>query len=283
MFSFQHPNEISQTYSPDSILVRLNVENFTDPDGLSVERNLNLTSLLPRIIPEEGDADTCKILALLFASLLVVVMIVHFAACQYFGKSLNHLWSAVNFMQLASHLPLMTVLFPSNATYFFNIFLDFVTFEIFPADSLPSLFDFEWKEPINLQFAMLGYKGRHTVENARTIFLFAHIYVTACIIWVIIWLLRTYMHCKVKCVAKCRKCMNMVYPTMTSTLFYAILIRLTFECYLRLCLAVFVSLSDVEWSVTKAVLYDNVFTVIMAVIVAGLPPFVASFYVCHYK
>ena len=131
---------------------------------------------------------------------------------------------------------------------------------------------------------MLQYSGRHTVSNARTIFVMAHLYVACCFVWALIHLLKDKLTCQARWVQKCSKCLNTVYPTMAKILFYGFLIRLIFESYIRLCLAVFVSLADISWEGdSQALLYDNVFTVFMTALVIGLPLLVGSFYVCHYK
>ena len=121
-----------------------NVENFTDPDGLSLARDANVTSMIPRLIPKESQANALKGFAIFFGTVLVLIAITYCTVSIYLGRSLIHLWSAVNFLQLASHMPLFTVLFPANIAYFLSYFVDFVTFEIFPKDSLPSRFNFEY-------------------------------------------------------------------------------------------------------------------------------------------
>lgn len=131
-FDFEHPYEISQTQSPEHIFVTLNVENFTDSDGLALYRNYNLTSYIPRIIPSEAEADSMETLAIVLGTLLVLVIIFHFVVCIIYKKSFNNVWSVINIMQLTCHMPLFTVLFPANINYFLSYMIDFVTFEIFP-------------------------------------------------------------------------------------------------------------------------------------------------------
>lgn len=130
---------------------------------------------------------------------------------------------------------------------------------------------------------MLGYKGRQLVQNARTMFILVLLYVAFCFVWVFIYALREKMNCKGKCVSSCMKCLNTVYPTYTSILFYGSLIRLAFEGYIRVCLSAFICLSDSQWGVNGSITFDNVFSIIMVVFICGLPCFIVAFLVSYIK
>ena len=47
-FTFENPVAVSQGHVPDSVLVTINMEKYTDPDGLSIGRDYNMTSLITR-------------------------------------------------------------------------------------------------------------------------------------------------------------------------------------------------------------------------------------------
>ena len=72
------------------------------------------------------------------------------------------------------------------------------------------------------------------------------------------------------------------YHKYHKALFWGTLIRLLFEGYLELCLSVFVGLTNMVWESTDySVLYNNVFTIILTVLLLGLPLFIFGFYLCH--
>ena len=59
------------------------------------------------------------------------------------------------------------------------------------------------------------------------------------------------------------------------------LIRLLFEGYLQLFLSVFINIADMEWSgemYNGAVLYNNIFTILVAALLSGFPFFIFIFY-----
>ena len=62
------------------------------------------------------------------------------------------------------------------------------------------------------------------------------------------------------------------------------MLRLLLEAYLDLSISVFINLTDMEWDdINGFEMYNNVFTVTMAVIQLGLPFFIAFFYWSHVK
>ena len=52
--AFENALQISQGPKPERLLVTLNMEKFTDADGLSLDRNLELTAFIPRQIPSDA-------------------------------------------------------------------------------------------------------------------------------------------------------------------------------------------------------------------------------------
>ena len=57
------------------------------------------------------------------------------------------------------------------------------------------------------------------------------------------------------------------------------MIRLLFEGYLELCLSIFVSLTDMEWPDNGSIRYNNWFSIIMSVMLFGLPLWIIVFYI----
>ena len=75
------------------------------------------------------------------------------------------------------------------------------------------------------------------------------------------------------------QCAKNCHNKYTKVLFWGTPIRILFEGYLELCLSIFVSLVDMEWDKSDyAVLYNNVFSIILTTLLLALPLFIAIFY-----
>ena len=77
----------------------------------------------------------------------------------------------------------------------------------------------------------------YAIENLGTCFMLMNVYIIQCVIWAISGLFKNCCKCAKNCHAKYQK-----------SLFWGSIIRLFFEGYLEICLSVFVSLTDLEWS-----------------------------------
>lgn len=67
-------------------------------------------------------------------------------------------------------------------------------------------------------------------------------------------------------------------------LFWGGLMRLFFEAYLEITISIFIAIPAMEWSgpdYTAAVLYSNMFTALLGLLLIGLPIFIMSFYSWH--
>ena len=70
-------------------------------------------------------------------------MVGNFIVSIILAASLNQLWSMLNGLQLAVHLPLFYTLFPANANYFLSFLIDVATFDILPSlEVIAFFFDF---------------------------------------------------------------------------------------------------------------------------------------------
>ena len=68
------------------------------------------------------------------------------------AASLNQLWSMMNGLQMAVHLPLIPVQFPANANFFINFLIGVATFDMLPPQVIPLFFTFPANEPYTLGF-----------------------------------------------------------------------------------------------------------------------------------
>lgn len=79
-------------------------------------------------------------------------------------------WSIVNNIQLITHLPLFKIIFPSNAAFVLEIFIELTNFELIPAnDILKKIFTFledvSSDSETDEEGEMLGYSLDYFVEN----------------------------------------------------------------------------------------------------------------------
>ena len=76
----------------------------------------------------------------------------NFVVSLILAASLNQLWSMMNGLQLAVHLPLFYTTFPANANFFLTFLIDVATFDMLPPEVPNFFFDFPVKDSFNLAF-----------------------------------------------------------------------------------------------------------------------------------
>jgi hypothetical protein len=104
-------------------------------------------------------------------------MAANFVISLMMAGSLNQLWSMLNGLQLAVHLPLFFVVFPANANYFLTYLIDLATFDILPAGSVSLFFTFPVKPSFNLAFQSCHYASMYAIENLGTMLFLFNIYI----------------------------------------------------------------------------------------------------------
>ena len=113
----------------------------------------------------------------------------------------------------------------------------------------------------------------YSIENLGTCYMLINVFIIQCVIWYF-----------TGCCKDTNKCAAKWHYKYDKSLFWGAIIRLLFEGYLETCLSVFISLTDMVWEPTDySVLYNNVFTIILSILLFGLPLFIAFFYMCHIK
>ena len=176
----------------------------------------------------------------MIASLCAFILIINFVVSVYMKRPLHQFWSLINFLQLAVHMPLYLGLFPANANLFVSCFVNFVTFEILPRDSLNTFFNYPIKDAYNESFQMLQYESMYSSANARTVFIAFHFYVFLCLVHAVAHMFKD----------KC-KCGMVFHEQLNKLLFWNPFIRFCLEIYLELSLVVFISLGDLDWDANE--------------------------------
>lgn len=93
---FNNPLEISQNAESEKIKIIVNLDKYTDKDGLSLPRNLTLTAYMPRQIPSEAEAATIESAGSSTEDASASVMISNCVVSLIMAGSLNQLWSMMN-------------------------------------------------------------------------------------------------------------------------------------------------------------------------------------------
>jgi len=87
--------------------------------------------------------------------------------------SLQLIWSLLNTLQLILHLPLISIVHPSNALTFYIMLMGVANFDIIDLEKLQEwIFEEEVvkEDPLTLNFELLGYDGMNLVFNIGNIF-----------------------------------------------------------------------------------------------------------------
>ena len=99
-----------------------------------------------------------------------------FALSLIMAASLNQLWSMMNGLQLAVHLPLFSSKFPANAGFLLVFLIDIATFDMLPEEVIDFFFDFPDKDPYNEAFEATRYESMYAVENLGICFMLINFY-----------------------------------------------------------------------------------------------------------
>ena len=184
-FTFEDPLEVSQNDPTERVKVTLTMEKYVDQDGLSLEPGTELTKFVPRQIPSEAEAETLEKAREIMGAAIGGTMASSFAITVIMGASLNQLWSMVNGLQLAVHLPLFSSNFPANASFILTLLIDIATFDMLPEEVTDFFFDFPDKDPYNEAFEATRYESMYAVENLGICFMLINVYLLQCVIWII--------------------------------------------------------------------------------------------------
>ena len=112
-------------------------------------------------------------------------MAANFVVSLIMAGSLNQLWSMLNGLQLAVHLPLFFVVFPANANFFLTFLIDVATFDFLPEGVISWFFAFPVKPSFNLAFQSCRYASMYAIENLSTCLFLFNIYIIQCVIYII--------------------------------------------------------------------------------------------------
>ena len=85
-----------------------------------------------------------------------------------FAAALNQLYSLLNALQMTTHMPVLRLKVPSNATYFLNYLIEVATFDPLPIEAIWAVFQFPTKTPFDEAFDAAGYNYIYAIENFGT-------------------------------------------------------------------------------------------------------------------
>ena len=112
------------------------------------------------------------------------VMGSNFVVTLLLAGSMNQLWSMINGLQLAVHMPLFNCAFPSNANFFITFLIDVATFDFMPGEATEFVFQFPDGDPYSMAFEMTKYDSMYAIQNLGSCFLFMTIYFLQVVFWI---------------------------------------------------------------------------------------------------
>ena len=148
---YADPLEVSQWEEPEVLEIVINMEKYTDPDGLSLARNLTLHTFNPRQIPNPDAASSIASYGSFLAVILILLIVSNGFITLVLSLSFEHLWSLFNALQLISHMPFYQTPMPANANYFCTYLLPISVFDFVPS-YYKMFFDLPAKNSYNLSF-----------------------------------------------------------------------------------------------------------------------------------
>ena len=163
--------------------------------------------------------------------------------------------------------------FPANAGFLLNFLVNIATFDVMPIEVIWFFFDLPERGEFSPSFGSSGYDFIYLVENMGTCFFIVQIYLTQCLISLLLLLLIRY--------AKVYKLQN-IYERLKENLFWSTALRFVFESYLELSICVTIGILNLEWSNSNfSIVYNSIFTACWALVLFILPLFASVFYYCR--
>jgi len=93
-----------------------------------------------------------------------------------FSMSLSLVWSMVNTLQLIVHLPLFSIMHPSNALIFYTLLIGVTNFSLVDVSGVQVKMlqpeDVEADSSHTLNFELMGYESRNAVLNLESMFFY---------------------------------------------------------------------------------------------------------------
>ena len=113
---FSRPLHVSQSYTPDMLLLYMNFSNMTDVNGLPLPDLDFQKKELPAQIGSVTEAQIITVAGKSASTTSGVLMSSNFAVNLALSASMNQVWSMLNSQQVSVHAPMYGgVKFPANA------------------------------------------------------------------------------------------------------------------------------------------------------------------------
>lgn len=175
-------------------------------------------------------------------------------------------------LQLITHLPLLSISVPGNATLYLRHMMDVATFEILPVEATWAIFNLPPQEPYSDALSRAGYTHQYLFENSRTATLLIHLFIPLVVIFALISLVtdkRVTTITKHPRVIKCR-----------DSLLFGSSLRLWCELYLRIAVSASIGLLTMRWGGIQgtSIPYNNVFTITATIALLIFPLSALYFY-----
>ena len=171
--TFSKSIEVSQGEEKDSLLVFLDLSQFSDKDGLSFAEFLFLKSTIPFQNPSAEEIAAVETAATVTSTSTTSVLSTNFIAKHVAKASMNSLWSLLNSVQIIAFAPMFESLkFPNNASAFNKGLVEVATYDIIPTQDWidPLIIGRGLEgEPFSYNFEQCGFESTHILSNSSVI------------------------------------------------------------------------------------------------------------------
>ena len=152
-----------------------------NPSNYLNEQSWYLTSKIKKQLPLNSATDTLlefsdktqKLMTVMLFLAIILNLVVQGSG------SMKYMIAMLNSMQITIHLPLMSISMPSNVSFFFQLILPFVMFDIISSQySTEIVFQFDYEKQQELeqiipdQTRELGYGSHNSLLNLGSLFIF---------------------------------------------------------------------------------------------------------------
>ena len=165
-----------------------------------------------------------------------VTLVGNFFLNTLLSLSIQELISALNTMQLLTHVNLMNVKQPANSNRFLLYFIKLCTFELIPTDGLMDYFDFPDTGALNINFQDTGYESIYAVSNLGLVYFIIHAYFVVSLLNLILYVFSGKF-----------KHVNTLHQKINSSLYWNGYMLLIFETFFDLIMVILVNMKIADW------------------------------------
>ena len=208
---------------------------------LDIEKALQSNMLLESNIPLQlpiGSGLALRLVSDTASTFTTATFVGSFILNVILSLSIQSLVSAVNTMQLLTHVNLFNVKQPANTNRFFLYFVKLCTFELIPTDGLMTeYFALPDNGSLNINFEYTGYESIYAISNLGLVYLIFHIFLVVSLLNFCLYIFTI----------KCRQ-VNRVHQKINKKLYWNGYLILIFETFFDTFMCILVNMKVADWA-----------------------------------